>query len=323
MNHLGQRSFWIGVLLGAQAAFVSFAAEFPNPSALSPMPPVRSPVEYFRELLAMNPAERRNSLTNRPLESQRRILAKVHEYESLQPEECKLRLEVTELHYYLVQLLGTPATNRPAQLKLIPEETRKLVEDRLEEWDSLPSELKQRLLENEAMIHYFTQRAVSLPPMPGPQSEAMPPSDREKLDESLRRWQSLSPEERASVLKHFKRLFYITPQEKTNILATLSDPERHQVERTLQTFANLTLSQKARCIQSFEKFASLSQGDRQQFLKDASRWEVMTPSERQTWRDLVYNLSHGPPLPPGMGGPPRPPLPQQPQPRSALLTNTN
>jgi hypothetical protein len=323
MNRLRRKSFWIGLLLGAQAALASFAADLPNPSALSPMPPVRSPIEYFRELLAMNPAERRNSLTNRPLESQRRILAKVREYESLQPEECKLRLEVTELHYYLVQLLGTPATNRPAQLKLIPKETLKLVEDRLEEWDSLPGELKQRLLENEAMLDYFTRRAVSLPPTPGHPSEAMPASDREKLNESLRRWQSLTPEERASVLKHFRRVFDITPEEKTNILATLSDPERHQVERTLQTFANLTPSQKARCIRSFEKFASLSPEDRQQFLKDASRWEVMTPSQRQTWRDLVYNLSHGPPLPPGIDGPPKPPLPHQPQLRSALLTNTN
>ena len=323
MNPLGQRSFWIGVLLGAQAVFVSFAAEAPNPSALSPMPPVRSPVEYFRELLAMNPAERRNSLTNRPLESQRRILAKVHEYESLRPEECKLRLEATELHYYLVQLLGAPATNRAAQLKLIPQETLKLVEDRLEEWDSLPDGLKQLVLENEAMIDYFTKRPVSLPPMPGPQSEAISPSEREKLDESLRRWRSLTPEERGSVLKHFKRLFDITPQEKTNILATLSDPERHQVERTLQTFANLTPLQKAQCIRSFEKFASLSPQDRQQFLKDASRWEVMTPTQRQTWRDLVYNLSHGPPMPPGMGGPPRPPLPKQQLPRGALVTNTN
>jgi hypothetical protein len=257
------------------------------------------------------------------MESQIRILAKVHEYESLQPEECKLRLEVTELHYYLAQLLRIAATNRPAQLNFIPQETRKLVEDRLEEWDSLPDGLKRLVLENERMLDYFTRRAVSLPPMPGRPSAAIAPNEREKLDESLRRWQSLTPEERGSVLKHFKRLFDITPEEKTNILATLSDPERRQVERTLETFGNLTPSQQARCIRSFEKFASLSPEERRQFLKDANRWEVMTPTQRQTWRDLVYNLSHGPPMPPGMGGPPKLPLPPQLQPRGALVTNTN
>jgi len=323
MSYLAHKSLWVGLALIVQASLGASAAEQSNPPAVSPMPPVRSPVEYFRELLGMNPDERRNSLTNRSLESQRRILAKVHEYELLKPDERKLRLELTELHYYLVQLLGTPPTNRPAQLKFIPEETRNLVENRLEEWDSLSAELKQRLLENEAMIRYFTERAVSLPPMPGHQPEAMTVSDREKLDQSLRRWQSLTTEERASVLKHFQSIFDIRPDEKTKILATLSESERHQVERTLQLFGDLTPVQQARCIRSFEKFASLSPDDRRQFLKDASRWEIMTPSERQTWRDLVYSLGHGPPLPPGMGGPPLPPRTRSPQPRDALITNTN
>jgi hypothetical protein len=125
------------------------------------------------------------------------------------------------------------------------------------------------------------------------------------------------------VLKHFQSIFDIRPDEKTKILATLSESERHQVERTLQLFGDLTPVQQARCIRSFEKFASLSPDDRRQFLKDASRWEIMTPSERQTWRDLVYSLGHGPPLPPGMGGPPLPPRTRSPQPRDALITNTN
>ena len=43
---------------------------------------LKSPVERFRELLAMSPFERRLALTNRPIETQRRALA--NRWQSLQ-----------------------------------------------------------------------------------------------------------------------------------------------------------------------------------------------------------------------------------------------
>src|SRR5204863_5325794 len=43
------------------------------------IPKLKSPVEAFRNLLAMSPAERRRALTNRPPEVQKRILAKLLE----------------------------------------------------------------------------------------------------------------------------------------------------------------------------------------------------------------------------------------------------
>jgi hypothetical protein len=47
-------------------------------------------------------------------------------------------------------------------------------------------------------------------------------------------------------------------------------------------------------MKSFEKFADLTMEERQQFLKNAQRWELMTPEERQTWRDLVTRISVSP-----------------------------
>jgi len=297
---------------------VSGAAELPvaNPA---PMPPLRSPVDFFRDLLAMNPAEWRNFLTNRPPETQKLILAKLHEYASLTPEECKLRLEVTELHYYLLRLLAAPTTNRAVQLDQIPPATRKLVQDRLEQWDSLPDDLKQRLRENEEMIRYFTGRALHSAPRPDQPPEQISPSDRQKLDHALRRWQSLSQEQRALVLKRFKELFELTPHEKANVLGTLTDSERHQMEKTLESFGNLTPIQRVQCFRSFEKFTELSLKERQQFLKDAGRWEAMTPTQRQTWRDLVYNFGHLP-LPPGLNQI-KPPVP--PKPTNSIVLTTN
>ena len=86
----------------------------------------RSPISFFRELLAMNAAERDQALTNRSPEQQAQILAKVREYESLKPDERELRLRVTELRWYLRPLMTAPATNRADQLAMIPEPNREL-----------------------------------------------------------------------------------------------------------------------------------------------------------------------------------------------------
>jgi hypothetical protein len=71
------------------------------PEPVPAIPQARSPISFFRELLAMNAAERRQALTNRSPEGQKQILADVREYESLPPDERELRLRVTELRWYL------------------------------------------------------------------------------------------------------------------------------------------------------------------------------------------------------------------------------
>src|SRR5262252_544174 len=97
----------------------------------------KSPVAAFRELLNMDPEERAKALGDRREETRKRILAKIREYQSLKPDERELRLKVTELGFYLRPLMQTPATNREAQLAVIPEGYRELVQVRVERWDSL------------------------------------------------------------------------------------------------------------------------------------------------------------------------------------------
>ena len=83
-----------------------------NSPPMPPTPTLRSPVDVFRQLLAMNPIERRQSLTNRPVDVQKQILAKLREYQLLKPEEQELRLRATELQWYLLPLMSVPRTNR-------------------------------------------------------------------------------------------------------------------------------------------------------------------------------------------------------------------
>jgi len=112
-----------------------------NPASVSPpLPSVqKSPVEFFRELLAMEPAERTAALADRSPETRKLILAKVRQYESLNGNEQVLRLQVTELRWYLLPLMKISATNRLDLLAIIPPDYRKLVDDRLREWDKLPA----------------------------------------------------------------------------------------------------------------------------------------------------------------------------------------
>jgi Protein of unknown function (DUF3106) len=281
-------------------------------------PPIRSPVAFFRELLAMNPAERRQSLTNRPPEIQKRILAKVREYESLRPNERELRLRVTELTWYLLPLMRMPATNRAARLAEIPEEDRQLVQDRLLQWDRLPPDAQKELLDNEATLRYFTELRSGTELQKKLLLENMSAARRQKLVAGIQQWQSLSEDQRQNMTTRFNQFFELTTAEKVRALNTLSTPEQRQMEKTLQSYAKLSPAQRAQCLRSFQKFASMSLADRQQFLKNAERWKLMSPAERDEWRKLVTLM---PLLPQGVGSPMPPRLPHRST--ASIATNTN
>jgi hypothetical protein len=282
-----------------------------------PLPFVQSPIGFFRDLFAMNPAERIQALTNRTPELRAQILAKVHEYESLKPDERELRLRVTELRWYLWPLMTAPATNRAALLARIPAPDRGLIEDRLQEWDKVPPDEQKALLGMEPTLRYLTE-INGLSDLQRTQLvNNIPPVRRKLLEEGIQQWASMPEAQRQKTLYRFKQFLDLTAAEKEKALRTLSESERRQIEKTLQTFGNLRPEQRAQCIRSFAKFASLSLEERQQFLKNAERWKQMSPSERQAWRQLVSRLP--PPLPPH----PLPPLPPPPRSHPARMVVTN
>src|SRR4051812_38384779 len=91
--------------LGRTLAQETNASRAPLPIPVAPTSPVtpRCPVDFFRELLAMNFAERNQALGGRPAESRKQILAKVREYEGMKPNEREQRLRATELRWYLLR----------------------------------------------------------------------------------------------------------------------------------------------------------------------------------------------------------------------------
>ena len=281
-------------LLISLPAVANTNAQF-TPPPVPPVPTMKSPVDSFRTLLVMPAADRTEHLSTRSAEVQKKLVEKIREYQALTADERELRLKATELRWYLKPLMTVPATNRDAQVKLIPENLREMVASRISVWDKLPPAIQQRILTNQQAATYITLG----PPMP-----PGIPSPADKI--------------RTSLQHRFNQLFELTPSEKEKILATLSDAERRQMEKTLETFGKLNPSQRRQCITSFTKFAGMSPTERQEFLKNAQRWPEMSAAERQSWRELVSAAPKMPPLP--LITIKHPPLPVNPRKTPASVT---
>jgi hypothetical protein len=251
------------------------AAISPSLSVISPMSAAvtrtQSPVVFFRKLLAMTPGERNGALTNRSAVARARILAKVHEYLVMSPDERELRLRSTELRWYLTPLLQMSPADRQARLAQMPEDMRELAESRLEQWDILPPSLKEEFLANDTTLHYFAHVETA--------------------------GNSAGDTAQTNLAAQFDQFFELTPGEKQQALRTLTGAERAEMEQTLEQFDQLPLAQRRLCVRNYARFAGMSAAERADFLKNADRWSKMSPQERQTWQDLVAHVPIWPVMP--------------------------
>jgi hypothetical protein len=306
----------ITALLGGSLGVVTLAASAApasDPAALttSPDPPVPpSPVAVFRELLQASPEQQGRALAERPETQRRALAAKLREYAALSPAERELRLQATELRYYLRPLLteGAPP-HRAEQLRLVPAHLQALVAERLQQWDGLPPAARQEILNHDWAVHYFLQVRPPTVSPPPPLPSNVPRAGQEKLERELSRWQALPPERRQRICQQFQRFFDLAPAEKRKTLQTLPEQERLELEQTIRLFEQLPAAQRDRCLDSFRQLAQLPPAEQRQFTSTADRWKAMSAADRAGWRQLVTLL---PPLPPPLqaslaAGPPLPP----------------
>lgn len=315
MNRLFQVRRYFALITAMPLAILPLPAATPDlppamplvsaPTNMVPFLPPRGrpPVDFFRQLLAMSVKERNDFLTNKPPEFRARLLAKVREYQLLDPNERELRLCATEVRWYLFPIFRSPPEQHAGQLAQVPEHLRELVKARADEWDALTPGLQREFLENERTLHYFSHvDATNNPPPPQPDHGSY--SNLWHADQE--RWNALSADKRRELTNRFNQFFELTDAEKEKSLNTLSDAERQQMEKTLQSFGKLPPQQRMECIRAFTKFAGMSPAERAQFLKNAERWSQLPPNERQAWRDLVTHVPLWPPVPNTLIMPPVP-----------------
>jgi hypothetical protein len=268
--------------------------------AVTTAPVLRSPVVFFRELLAMTPAQREQPLAQWPPEKRARLLAKIKEYENMTPQTREESLAATELHWYLQQFLPDSSTNHDVQLSQVPEPYRKMVSDRLTLWQILPPPIRLEVLAHETTRDFFLlgKRAdigtnVPLAIIPPP------------LRQELVRLDVLPPQERQQTYSHFQSFFELNATEKQAVLDTLPATERQRLEKTIQALDHLPREKREQALKSLGELAGLTDEQRREFLINMGRWKQLSPDEQQLWLKLATLLPPMPPLPPPI--PPRPP----------------
>jgi len=303
MSRLRQLIYCLAAVLMAVTAY-SQAPKFSPASSNSQKnhpPTLSSPVDFFRQLLAMPPEAQEKALASRSPAARERIAAKLAEYQALDPDERELRLRATELHWWLMPMLSASASERAVRLAQMPANLRELAESRLMQWSILPPPLQDEILSNETALHYFS------------------------LVENAR--QPAATAEQQRIANQFNQFFELTPEEKEQTLNTLSEAERAQMQATLKSFEKLPPDKRLICVRNYAKFAGMTETERASFLRNAESWSKMSPSERQAWRDLVQTVPIWPPLPPGLD-PPNPVPPDAPPlppglPSPGVATNSN
>jgi hypothetical protein len=291
--------FLAGFTQGADATVAAdVTASSSEPTNAAPARPPRlgrSPVETFRKLLAMSPEERTGHVRMYPPGLHERMLAKLEEYQMLPEPYRELKLQVTELRWYLLPLLKVPVDQRASSLAPIPEPYRTWVADRLNQWDMMPPSLKDDMLEYESLLDRFVSGNVEVP------SPSLPTAgDDEALaeEQKMRRWQALPLAQRQQIYGSLKRYLELSEPERNRTLQALSEPERGETARALRPIEQWPRQEQEQYIAAFEQYVEMSADERQRFLRNAQRWQQMSPAERQAWRDLVKLINDTPPAPP-------------------------
>lgn len=302
MSRVFHRPFCLSLALFVCAGnFVASRAQPPAapvaaPAAQSsPLPILPPPLAFFRELLAMTSAQREQRLARTPPEKRERLLAKVNEYESMTPQAREQSMMVTELHWYLQQLLQKSPTNGAIQLAQVPESYREIVSDRLNQWKILPPPLQQEVLAHESTRDFFLlgpRTAVNIPP------QIIPPPLRHELVVL----DGMSPGQRRQVYVNFQSFFDLSASEKQAVLDALPPAERQQAEKTVAGLDRLPREQRDQGLRALGELAGSTEERRRQLFDNIGRWNQLSAEEQRTWLKLAGLL---PPLPPIF--PPLPP----------------
>jgi hypothetical protein len=295
-----------GVVTAAELPSGPPASTLPGPPPAPPLPAPQSLVKTFRELLEMTPEARARALASKSEQHRKVINERLQEFDKLSPEQRQVRLRLMQLRIELLPLLRSAPTNRTALFSVIPDEDKKLINERLKYWNQLPEDLQKWVLENELMLGYFLSGQASNPVELGQNLEAFPAHLRPTITNSIAAFRRLTSDQQQKLCRDFIEVFGLDDAERQKIMErTLSQSgdERKQIERLVVSFQKLPKAQQQQCMESLRRFTSMSTPQRVQFLQNAQRWEKMPEPDREAWRNLIKKVPPLPPVPPGANFP--------------------
>jgi hypothetical protein len=239
---------------------------------------------------------------------------------------------------YFRGILGMTPTERERALAKKPDDSKKILLAKVEEYLALPADIretrlrqtqlrwelttlnnlapadrpafiKEAALEDRSLLEDYARWMTNSPAGRKEMLEKLSTERHTALATALAQWDAVPEPERLHRSADFGQFFEENQAQQQKTLDAFTDTERRTMETALKQFAGLPEAQRKNCIHSFEEFASMDAAQRDEFLKNAARWETMTLKERDVWRALVQKYPIMPPPPPGFRPVPTPPLP--------------
>jgi hypothetical protein len=208
------------------------------------------------------------------------------------------------LQWYVTRLLNMSVSQRAAAIHQVPVLWQPMVLERLGAWDKLSPQVRE-----EAWQHKIVREYLSAPVDQQTNFlKALSDGERAALSRRLDQWRILPATERRRLDERVDEFFRMQPDKQQQTLSSFSDAERQSMQKALDAFRAMSPTQRDLCLKSFaqfaDKFAAMNRPQQIAFLKNAERWQEMSPKERETWRKVVEVVPPMPPMPAQM-----PPIP--------------
>ena len=123
-----------------------------------PLPPGYSPVDFFRQLLAMSPEERDSTWRTVRRKSANAFSPRFTNIWRSTRTSGNCGCARRNCAGICCRCCAIRPRIRDAQLAQVPEDLRDLVKSRLLQWEILPPPLQQEFLDNERALSYFARR---------------------------------------------------------------------------------------------------------------------------------------------------------------------
>jgi len=286
-------------------------------SVLPPTPPLaENPVKRFRDLLALDAAGREAALGGRTEWQQRYLRERLAEFDALTATEREVRLGLMHLRYLMLTLLRTPEAHREERFREVPEEDRELLDERLREWEKLPADQQQELLQNEAVLSRLSWLEADSAERRAALLKSLSPQRREEFEAELQRWRDLPEAQRQRLTRNFSRFFELSERGKQKALERVAEADRGRIERAMLAFEQLPPEERSRCLDALNRYAAMSPEERARFLENLARWQNMSSDEKEAWRRVAARVVSGRTLAK------RPPMPPPPSPRGGPAWNS-
>jgi hypothetical protein len=229
--------------------------------------------------------------------------------------------------------LRLPPEQRAAALAGRPAESRKVLEEKLREYEAMPEKERERRL-CAVELHWYLQQLITMKKAEREQAlNDVPKKLRPLVARRLEQWALLESkvdqEQKKQILGNDSAVKYVSsPQppvpvelevqtrlrdffkmserEQEKALEHFAVGARGEMIATLKAFRALPEKERSQCINSFGQFATMSPEDQAEFLRNVERWRAMPQEERETWRELVQTVPPMPPLPDDLALPPMP-----------------